>query len=306
MKRWKQKTTYPQWYNLFSWGFLTVQTFKGYYLGVFSIIYIIILTGNSLIIILTRLDPTLQKPMYFFLANFSSLEICSVSVTLPRILVNLWTQDRSISVLDCAAQTCFFLILWATECFLLAVMACDCCVAICGPLHCPLVMTPKVCLQLAVGSGSVESQCRQGKCARSSLCTSVIRTRLTTSVTSPYSEAGLQRHFCTWALSLCSNSVVCCCTFMLILASYSKIISTILRSPTARGRAKAFSTSHLLVVLLFFGPATIAYLRPKSSHSAGTDRLLSLFYSIVTPMFNPMIYRSLEQGYDCSTEKIIT
>ena len=72
---------------------------------------------------------------------------------------------------------------------------------------------------------------------------------------------------------------------MLILASYSKIISTILRSPTARGRAKAFSTSHLLVVLLFFGPATIAYLRPKSRYSAGTDRLLSLFYTIVTPMF---------------------
>ena len=77
MKIRKQKTTYPKWWNLYSWGFLTFQTFKGYYLGVFSIIYIIILTGNSLIIILTRLDPTLQKPMYFFLANFSSLEICT-------------------------------------------------------------------------------------------------------------------------------------------------------------------------------------------------------------------------------------
>ena len=133
-------------------GFSDLPNLQGLLFGVFSIIYIIILTGNSLIIILTRLDPTLQKPMYFFLANFSSLEICSVSVTLPRILVNLWTQDRSISVLDCAAQMCFFLILGATECFLLAVMAYDRCVAICGPLHCPLVMTPKVCLQLAVGS----------------------------------------------------------------------------------------------------------------------------------------------------------
>ena len=92
-------------------GFSDLPNLHGLLFGVFSIIYIIILTGNSLIIILTRLDPTLQKPMYFFLANFSSLEICSVSVTLPRILVNLWTQDRSISVLDCAAQTCFFLIL---------------------------------------------------------------------------------------------------------------------------------------------------------------------------------------------------
>ena len=133
-------------------GFSDLPNLQGLLFGVFSIIYIIILTGNSLIIILTRLDPTLQKPMYFFLANFSSLEICSVSVTLPRILVNLWTQDRSISVLDCAAQMSFFLILGATECFLLEVMAYDRCVAICGPLHCPLVMTPKVCLQLAVGS----------------------------------------------------------------------------------------------------------------------------------------------------------
>ena len=133
-------------------GFSDLPNLQGLLFGVFSIIYIIILTGNSLIIILTRLDPALHKPMYFFLANFSSLEICSVSVTLPRILVNLWTQDRSISVLDCAAQMCFFLILGATECFLLAVMAYDRCVAICGPLHCPLVMTPKVCLQLAVGS----------------------------------------------------------------------------------------------------------------------------------------------------------
>ena len=90
--------------------------------------------------------------MYLFLATFSSLEICYVSVTLPRILVNLWTQDRTISVLDCVAQMCFFLILGATECFLLVVMAYDCCVAICDPLHYPLIMTPKVCLQLAVGS----------------------------------------------------------------------------------------------------------------------------------------------------------
>ena len=123
-------------------GFSDLPNLQGLLFGVFSIIYVIILTGNSLIIILTRLDPALHKPIYFFLANFSSLEICSVSITLPRILVNLWTQDRSISVLDCAAQMSFFLILGATECFLLVAMAYDRCVAICGPLHCPLVLTP--------------------------------------------------------------------------------------------------------------------------------------------------------------------
>ena len=119
---------------------------------VLSIIYIIILFGNSLIITITKLDTTLQKPMYFFLANFSSLEICYVSVTLVRILVNLWTQYRNISMLNCASQICFFLMLGATECFLLAVMAYDHYMAICNPLHYPLVMNHKTCIQLAVGS----------------------------------------------------------------------------------------------------------------------------------------------------------
>ena len=133
-------------------------------LGVFSIIYIIILTGNSLIIILTKLDPALQKPMYFFLSNFSSLEICYVSVTLPRILVNLWTQDRGISILDCATQMCFFLILGTTECFFLALMAYDCCVAICDPLlpsalspgHDPKGMPPAGCGLLGQWNSSAD------------------------------------------------------------------------------------------------------------------------------------------------------
>lgn len=260
MKRWKRKTTCPQWYSLHCWGFLTFQTSKGYYLGVFSVIYIIILTGNSLIIILTRLDPALHKPMYFFLANLSSLEICYVSITLPRILVNLWTQDRSISVLDCAAQMCFFLILGATECFLLAVMAYDRCVAVCGPLHYPLVMTPKVCLQLAVGSWVSGIPVQIGHmCWIFSLCFC--------------HSKEISHFFCdippilklacgdTFAHALSVYAVALlfvAVPFMLNLASYSKIISTILRLPTARGRAKAFSTcSHLLVVLLFFGSATI-------------------------------------------------
>ncbi|XP_029787261.1 olfactory receptor 10AG1-like, partial [Suricata suricatta] len=133
-------------------GFSDLPNHQQLLFGVFSIIYVIIVSGNSLIIIITRLDKALQKPMYFFLANLSSLEICYVSITIPRILVNLWTQDRSISVLSCASQMCFFLMLGASECFLLTVMAYDRYVAICNPLHYPLVMNQKKCTQLAVGS----------------------------------------------------------------------------------------------------------------------------------------------------------
>ncbi|XP_045873228.1 olfactory receptor 10AG1-like isoform X2 [Meles meles] len=275
-------------------GFSDLPNLQGLLFGVFSIIYIIVLIGNSLIIIITRLDAALETPMYFFLANFSFLEICYVSVTLPRILVNLWTQDRSISMLGCATQMCFFLMLGATECFLLAVMAYDRYVAICHPLHYPLVMNHELCLRLAAGAwiGGIPVQIGQ-TCQIFSLhfCNS----------------SHINHFFCdippilqlacgdTWVHEAAVYVVAMLFVtvpFMLILASYSKIISTILSLPTAGGRAKAFSTcsSHLLVVLLFFGSASITYLRPKSNHKAGIDKLLSLFYTIVTPMFNPMIY----------------
>ncbi|KAJ1067990.1 hypothetical protein K5549_007278 [Capra hircus] len=225
-------------------GFSDLPNLQGLLFGVFSIIYIIIFIGNSLIIIITTLDAALHKPM---------------------ILVNLWTQDRTISVLDCVAQMCFFLILGATECFLLVVMAYDCCVAICDPLHYPLIMTPKVCLQLAVGSWVSGIPVQIGQVCQ---------------IFSPHfchlNEINHFSYTSARELSVCALALFVAVPFRLILASYSKIISTILRLPTARGQAKTFSTCsfHLLVVVLFFGSAAIAYSRPKS----------------MTPMFNPMIY----------------
>ncbi|XP_008852436.1 olfactory receptor 10AG1-like isoform X2 [Nannospalax galili] len=275
-------------------GFSDLPSLQGFLFVIFSIMYLIILIGNCLIILITRLDPALHKPMYFFLANFSLLEICYVSVTLPRILFNLWTQDRRISVLSCATQMCFFLMLGATECFLLAVMSYDRYVAICNPLHYPLVMNPTKCSQLAAGSWFSGIPVQIGQtCQIFSLhfCNS----------------NRISHFFCDLPPILklaCGDTSVhelsvyvvamlfVAFPFMLILASYSRIIVTILKLPTATGRAKAFSTcsSHLVVVFLFFGSATITYLRPKSTHSPGIDKLLSLFYTIVTPMFNPMIY----------------
>nr|XP_008269207.1 olfactory receptor 10AG1-like [Oryctolagus cuniculus] len=276
---------------------------------VFTIIYLTILSGNSLMIVITMLDPALQKPMYFFLANFSSLEICYVSVTLPRILFNLWTQDRSISLLDCATQMCFFLMLGATECFLLAVMSYDRYVAICNPLHYPLVMNYKMCVQLAVGSwvSGIPVQIGQtwqifslhfcnSNLINHFFCDIPPILKLACGDTSVHEVS-------VYAVAMLFVAV----PFMLILASYSKIISTILSLPTATGRAKAFSTcsSHLLVVVLFFGSATITYLRPKSNHSAGTDKLLSLFYTIVTPLLNPMIYSLRNKDVIAALRKLL-
>ncbi|XP_051022706.1 olfactory receptor 10AG1-like [Acomys russatus] len=284
-------TTVTQFFFL---GFSELPSLQGFLFGMFSIMYVIILIGNGFIIVIVKIDPALQKPMYFFLVNFSLLEICYVSVTLPRILYNLWTQDRTICLLACAIQMFFFLILAATECFLLAVMSYDRFVAVCHPLHYPVVMNPAKCTQLAAGSwlGGIPVQIGQ-TCQIFSLhfCNS----------------NRIEHFFCDVAPILklaCGDTSVhelsvylvavlfVASPFMMILASYTRIIATVLKLPTGKGRAKAFSTcsSHLLVVVLFFGSATINYLRPKSIHSAGTDELLSLFYTIVTPMFNPLIY----------------
>ncbi|XP_069888045.1 olfactory receptor 10AG1-like [Dipodomys merriami] len=275
-------------------GFSDLPNLQGFLSGVFSIAYIIILIGNSLIIIITRLDPTLKKPMYFFLANFSFLEICYVSVTLPRILLNIWTRDRAMSLLQCATQMCFFLILATTESFLLAVMSYDRYVAICHPLHYILIMNPKKCIELAAGAWLIGMPVQIGQtCQIFSLhfCRSNQIDHFFCDIP-PIIKLACEDTFAHELSVFVVSMLFAAVPFSLILASYSKIISTILRMPTAQGWGKAFSTcsSHLLVVLLFYGSAIITYLRPKSSHSVGIDRLFSLFYTIVTPMFNPLIY----------------
>ena len=132
-------------------GFSDIPDLQGFLFGVFLIMYMIILMGNSLIIIITKMDPSLQTPMYFFLGNFSSLEICYVSVIVPRLLTDLSRQTRNIAFLACAAQMYFFLVFGATECLLLTSMAYDSYVVICNPLLYPLLMNSRLCVQLATG-----------------------------------------------------------------------------------------------------------------------------------------------------------
>lgn len=137
---------------MFFWDFSDIPKLHWFLFGIFLSIYIIILLGNGIIILITKVEPTLKTPMYFFISNFSFLEICYVSVTLPRMLMDLFTMRENISFFACATQMCLFLILGATECVLLAVMAYDHYVAIYKPLHYPVVMSHKVCTQLVVGS----------------------------------------------------------------------------------------------------------------------------------------------------------
>ncbi|ELW53715.1 Olfactory receptor 10AG1 [Tupaia chinensis] len=204
---------------------------------------------------------------------------------------------------------CFFLILGAVECFLLAVMAYDRYVAICNPLHYPLIMNQKACIQMAIGSWISGIPVQIGQtCQIFSLnfCNANKINHFFCDVPPMIKLACGDTSLNEMSVYLVAMVFVAV-PFLLILASYSKIISTILKLPTAKGRAKAFTTcsSHLLVVLLFFGSATITYLRPKSSHSAGVDKLLSLFYTIVTPMFNPLIYTLRNKDVIAALRKLL-
>ncbi|XP_076987767.1 olfactory receptor 10AG1-like [Tamandua tetradactyla] len=275
-------------------GFADIPRLQWFLFGLFLVIYIIILLGNGTIFLITKLDATLQTPMYFFLANFSFLEICYASVTIPRILINLGTQRRRISLVACATQMYFVLMLGGTECFLLAVMAYDRYVAICDPLHYSLVMSQKMCLQLVAGSYISGIPIDIGQTFQIfslSFCRSNRINHFFCDIP-PILKLACEDTFVNEMLLYIAAMLFVMGPFLLILCSYTKIICTIFKLPSTTNRAKAFSTcsSHLMVVVLFYGSAMITYLTPKTSHSSGTDKMLSLFYTIVTPMFNPMIY----------------
>ncbi|KAM4690467.1 olfactory receptor-like protein OLF1 [Rhinophrynus dorsalis] len=261
---------------------------------IFLLMYIITLSGNFLLIIVVRINERLQTPMFFFLSNLSIIDICFSSTILPKILINTLTQDRSVSLLECAVQMYFHLALGATECIILAVMAYDRYAAICKPLHYNTIMNKKFCIYLAAGSWTL--------CFKNSAMHVVFTFQL------PYCNSNHIDHFycempplfrlsCrdTWFNELAvfvSGGLIALCSFLLIIMSYIHIISCILKIRSNKGRKKMFSTcaSHISVVSLYYGTIIFMYLRPRSTYSPDRDRVVSIFYSVVTPMLNPIIY----------------
>ncbi|XP_034643311.1 olfactory receptor 10A7-like isoform X1 [Trachemys scripta elegans] len=261
--------------------------------SIYLSIYTITLMGNILIILIT-MDPALHTPMYFFLRVLSFLEICYTSVTVPKMLMNFLSDNRSISYMGCAAQMYFLLFLGISECFLLAAMAYDRYVAICNPLRYRLIMNRRVCLSLTILSwfwGNVVS---------------LVQTAWV--FTLPFCGSNqINYFFCDippliklscidiplYEMQLFTAAILVIFTpFSLIVVSYTFIISTILKMASAEGRHKAFSTcsSHLIVVTLYYGSCGLIYLRPKSIHLLDTNKMLALIYTTITPTLNPFIY----------------
>ncbi|XP_039353537.1 olfactory receptor 1020-like, partial [Mauremys reevesii] len=268
------------------------------------------MAGNILIIALVVTDQRLHTPMYFFLGNLSCLETSFTSTILPRMLASLLTGDRNISVTGCINQFHFLGVFWGVECYLLALMSYDRYLAICKPLHYTALMSSKICLQLAAVSWM------------SGFMIIIIVTRLMS-----------QLHFCgpneinhflcdftpVTKLSCSDTSLITLVTFilssiymlplfLLTLASYICIISIILRIPSTTGRRKAFSTcsSHLIVVTIYYGTLFIVYMFPDTDTLRDLNKVFSLFYTVLTPLVNPLIYSLRNKEVKAALRKVIS
>ncbi|XP_004597130.2 olfactory receptor 6Z7 [Ochotona princeps] len=261
---------------------------------VFLALYLLTLLENSLIIYLIGSHRELHKPMYFFLGNLSCLEMCYVSVTMPSLLVGLWTGPYRVPFTACMTQLFFFISLICTECTLLASMAYDRYVAICRPLHYPLLMRPQVCQALALSSwlgGLVVSVAKTTCIASLSHCGPNVLNHFFCDV-SPLLNLSCTHVALTELVDFISAIVILWGSLLIAMASYAAIGRAVFRMPSAAARHKAFSTcaSHLVVMGIFYSATIFIYARPSRIEAMDLNKVLSVIYTVVTPMCNPVIY----------------
>ncbi|KAL2791478.1 olfactory receptor 2J1, partial [Daubentonia madagascariensis] len=272
-----------------NWPHLEVVVFV-----VILIFYLMTLIGNLFIIILSYLDCHLHTPTYFFLSNLSFLDLCYTTSSIPQLLVNLWGPEKTISYAGCMIQLYFVLALGAPECVLLVVMSYDRYAAVCRPLHNTVLMHPRFCHLLAVASWV------------SGFTSSALHTFLTLwvplcghrQVDHFFCEVpALLRRSCVDARAneltlVVTSSVFALVPLVLALPSYGAIARAVLRMPPTTGLQKVFGTcgAHLTVVSLFFIPVLCIYLQPPSGNSQDRGKFIALFYTVVTPSLNPLIY----------------
>ncbi|XP_037706739.1 olfactory receptor 1J4-like [Choloepus didactylus] len=267
---------------------------QGMLFALFLGMYLTTVLGNLLIILLIRLDSHLHTPMYFFLSHLALTDVSFSSVTVPKMLINMHTQDQSIPYAQCVTQTYFFIFFGCIDNLLLAVMAYDRYVAICHPLHYTTIMRDELCIFLLVGSWFLSFA--------SALSHTLLLARLTFCA-----DNVISHFFCDLAALLklsCSDTslndififavggLVIILSFIGVLVSYGHIGATILRFPSIKGIYKALSTcgSHLSVVFLFYGTIMTLYFFPSSSSSKDKDIIALVMYTVVTPVLNQFIY----------------
>ncbi|XP_054693111.1 olfactory receptor 10A7-like [Grus americana] len=274
-----------------------------------SVMFLAILLGNSLIVVVTTIDPVLHVPMYYFLKNLALTEICYSLTIVPRMLVILLVERKIISFTACASQLGCVILFVTCECFLLGAMAYDRQVAICHPLHYATMMNRDRCFKMAVGSWLSGVPVALGFTAWL--------------FTLPFCGSNTVDHFfCDVSPVLklvCADTalfellifiaivIIVMIPFSLIAISYLHIIHAVLQIPSAVGQRRAFSTcaAHLVVVTLFYSTTGIIHLRPKSSLSSNMKKMVCLSYTVVTPMLNPIIYSLRNQEVKQSLRRCI-
>ncbi|KAG9467071.1 olfactory receptor 2G3-like [Eleutherodactylus coqui] len=279
-------------------GLSTDPQLKVIFFLIVLMMYLMTISGNLVLIIIVRINPALHSPMYFFLTNLAIIDICFSSSVVPVLLRNTLAKDKSISFLGCATQMYVSLALGGAECLLLAVMAYDRYAAICRPLHYNIIMNKTLCFCLAVGSLSIElidALVQVSFTFQLSFCNCLNINNFVCEVPA-FIRMSCGDTFVVELYQYITVAIIVMCAFFLILISYARIISSILKISSSQGRQKSFSTctSHLTVVSLYYGTLLFVYLQPQRKHychySNETDMVLPILYTTVTPMLNPFIY----------------
>ncbi|XP_048373031.1 olfactory receptor 5F1-like [Sphaerodactylus townsendi] len=258
------------------------------------LIYMFTLAGNLVIIILIQIDQHLHTPMYFLLSNLSFTEICYITSTIPKMLWDLLSGDKTISLPGCAVQLYCFLTTGATEGVLLSVMAYDRYAAICHPLHYMLLMSQSM-LRWLVGAswaiGNINGVVNTAFIFSLNFCGPNKIVHFFCDIP-PVLHLSCSDTSFTELVSFIVSGSILIATVSLIVLSYVLIVLSVLKISTAQGRIKTFSTcaSHLTVVSIFYSTGIFTYMRPSSHHSMEEGRVISVLYTIITPLLNPLIY----------------
>ncbi|XP_004389294.2 olfactory receptor 5AP2 [Trichechus manatus latirostris] len=275
----------------------------------FLSVYTATMVGNLGMIMLIKIEACLHTPMYFFLSSLSFVDASYSSSVTPKMLVNLVAANKAISFNGCAAQFYFFGSFLGTECFLLTVMAYDRYAAIWNPLLYPVLMSGRICFFLVATSffaGFGNAAIHTGMTFRLSFCGSNRINHFYCDVPPLLKISCSDTHINGIVIMAFSSFSVISCV-IIVLLSYLCILIAILRMPSVEGRHKAFSTcaSHLTAVTIFFGTILFMYLRPTSSYSMEQDKVVSLFYTVMIPMLNPLIYSLKNRDVKEALKKVL-
>ncbi|XP_038600423.1 olfactory receptor 14A16-like [Tachyglossus aculeatus] len=278
--------------------------------ALFLLVYLVALTGNLLIITITSLDQRLHSPMYFFLRHLSILDLCLISATVPKSILNSLTNSRSISFLGCTTQVFVLILSGGSEVFILTAMSYDRYAAICCPLRYDIIMNREVCGKMAAVSwlsGGLYSLMHTATTFSSHFCAPHIIHQFFCEVPQLLKlmcpgEARAEVSVLVLSVILFSGC------FLSILVSYVHILLAVLKMPATEGRTKAFSTCmpHLAVVSLFLFTSAFAHLKPPSSSPSTLDLLVSVFYTVLPPTLNPLIYSLRNKDMKAALGKIFS